>query len=113
MKHILVIDEDRTSLEIINSTLGSTYRVTELVTGPQVLQFLTTTVPDLILMEVKLEFSFLAITIEKVYHKIRIHCCCSVAKLHLTLCNPCIAAGQASLSLTTPLRVCSNSCPLS
>ncbi len=54
MKHILVIDEDRTSLEIINSTLGSTYRVTELVTGPQVLQFLTTTIPDLILMEVNL-----------------------------------------------------------
>ena len=54
MKHILVIDEDRTSLEIIRNTLGSNYRVTELVTGPQVLQFLTTTIPDLILMEVKL-----------------------------------------------------------
>ena len=61
-----------------------------------------------------LEFSFLAITIEKVYRsKIRIHCCCSVAKLYPTLCNPWIATRQASLSLATPLRVCSNSCPLS
>ncbi|MCR5250316.1 MAG: diguanylate cyclase [Lachnospiraceae bacterium] len=54
MKHILVVDEDRTSLEIIRNTLGSNYRVTELVTGPQVLQFLTKTVPDMILMEMQL-----------------------------------------------------------
>ncbi|MBR5419577.1 MAG: diguanylate cyclase [Lachnospiraceae bacterium] len=54
MKHILVVDEDSSSLEIIRSTLGGTYRVTELNTGPQVLQFLTTRVPDLILMELRL-----------------------------------------------------------
>ncbi len=54
MKHILVVDEDRTSLEVIKTTLGNTYKVTEMVTGPQVLQFLTTTIPDLILMEVQL-----------------------------------------------------------
>ena len=54
MKHILVVDEDRTILEIVKNTLSSTYKVTEMVTGPQVLQFLTTTIPDLILMEVQL-----------------------------------------------------------
>ncbi|MBR3306168.1 MAG: diguanylate cyclase [Lachnospiraceae bacterium] len=54
MKHILVVDEDRTSLEVVKNTLGSSYKVTELVTGPQVLQFLQNTIPDLILMEVKL-----------------------------------------------------------
>lgn len=39
IKHILVVDEDRTSLEVIKTTLGNTYKVTEMVTGPQVLQF--------------------------------------------------------------------------
>ena len=31
----------------------------------------------------------------------------------IRLCNPWIAIRQVSLSLATPLRVCSNSCPLS
>ena len=38
-------------------------------------------------------------------------CCCLVAKLCPTLCDPWTAAQQSSLSFISP-RVCSSSCPL-
>ena len=54
MKNILVVDEDSVSLEMIRQILGSGYNIKELTTGHQVLQYLTTTSPDLILMEIRL-----------------------------------------------------------
>ncbi len=54
MKHILVVDDNVTNLKIAKAALETSYKVTMLTSGVQVLKFLEKNVPDLILLDIEM-----------------------------------------------------------
>ena len=57
--------------------------------------------------------TFSLVYLERLAKVLVMVCCCSVAQLCLTLCDPMDCTCQASLFFTISRGVCSNSCPLS
>lgn len=56
MKHILIIDDDRTSIDCAKIALGDLYKLSTCSTGPNAIKFLETTLPDLLLLDVNMPF---------------------------------------------------------
>ena len=56
MKHILIIDDDRTSINCAKIALGDLYKLSTCSTGPNAIKFLETTIPDLLLLDVNMPF---------------------------------------------------------
>lgn len=51
-KHIVVVDDEPVNLEIAENALNNTYKLTKLISGEQLLKFLTRVKPDMILLDV-------------------------------------------------------------
>ena len=51
MKHILVVDDNKTNLAVAKSELSKNYQVTPVISGHQALQFLEKRKTDLILLQ--------------------------------------------------------------
>lgn len=53
-KHIVVVDDEPVNLELAERALGGKYRLTKLISGAQLLTFLTRVKPDMILLDVQM-----------------------------------------------------------
>ncbi len=53
-KHVLIIDDNTTNLQIAEKTLKQHYKVTLLISGEQALKFLKKSKPDLILLDIRM-----------------------------------------------------------
>ena len=51
MKHILVVDDNKTNLTLVKNELAAKYQVTPVISGFQALKFLEKKIPDLILLD--------------------------------------------------------------
>lgn len=51
-RHIVIVDDEPVNLEIAENALGGTYKLTKLISGEQLLRFLTRITPDMILLDV-------------------------------------------------------------
>lgn len=56
MKHILIIDDDKISIDCARIALGDLYKLSTCSTGPNAIKFLETTIPDLLLLDVNMPF---------------------------------------------------------
>ena len=54
MKHILVVDDNKTNLTLVKSELSGKYQVTPVISGFQALKFLEKKLPDLILLDLNM-----------------------------------------------------------
>lgn len=54
MKHLLIVDDDKTNLTMARNALSDTFKVTAVVSGEQALRFLTSNIPDLILLDINM-----------------------------------------------------------
>lgn len=54
MKHILVVDDNKTNLTLVKSELADKYQVTPVISGFQALKFLEKKLPDLILLDLSM-----------------------------------------------------------
>ncbi len=54
MKHILVVDDNKTNLTLVKSELSDQYQVTPVISGFQALKFLEKKLPDLILLDLNM-----------------------------------------------------------
>lgn len=52
--HIVIVDDNPVNLDLAESTLSGTYHLTKLDSGEKLLHFLTKTVPDMILLDIKM-----------------------------------------------------------
>lgn len=50
--HIVVVDDEPVNLDIAENALNDTYKLTKLISGEQLLRFLTRVTPDMILLDV-------------------------------------------------------------
>lgn len=53
-RHIVIVDDEPVNLEIAESALNDTYKLTKLISGRQLLRFLTRIKPDMILLDVQM-----------------------------------------------------------
>lgn len=53
-KHIVIVDDEPVNLEIAENALNDTYKLTKLISGSQLLRFLTRVKPDMILLDVQM-----------------------------------------------------------
>lgn len=53
-QHIVVVDDNPVNLDLAESLLKSTYKVTKLISGEQLLKFLTRVKPDMILLDIQM-----------------------------------------------------------
>ena len=54
MKHILIVDDNKTSLAAARAELGSIYKITAVTMGAQALKFLEKSSCDLILLDINM-----------------------------------------------------------
>ena len=54
MKHILIVDDNKTNLIMARQELKEEYEVTPVISGEQALQFLEKRIPDLILLDINM-----------------------------------------------------------
>lgn len=54
MKHILVVDDEKINLNCASAALNGHYKVTTAMSGKQALQFLSVTVPDIVLLDINM-----------------------------------------------------------
>lgn len=54
MKHILVVDDNKTNLAVVKNELSKKYQVTPVISGLQALKFLEKKMPDLILLDLNM-----------------------------------------------------------
>lgn len=54
MKHILVVDDNKTNLTLVKNELSKKYQVTPVISGFQALKFLEKKLPDLILLDLSM-----------------------------------------------------------
>lgn len=54
MKHILVVDDNKTNLTLVKNELSEKYQVTPVISGFQALKFLEKKLPDLILLDLSM-----------------------------------------------------------
>ena len=54
MKHILVVDDNKTNLTLVKNELSDKYQVTPVISGFQALKFLEKKLPDLILLDLSM-----------------------------------------------------------
>ncbi len=54
MKHLLIVDDDKTNLTIARNALSDIYKITAVLSGEQALKFLGANVPDLILLDINM-----------------------------------------------------------
>ncbi len=54
MKHILIVDDNKTNLVSAKNALAEMYKVTAVISGEQALKFLERNVPDLILLDINM-----------------------------------------------------------
>lgn len=54
MKHILVVDDNKTNLTLVKNELADKYQVTAVISGFQALKFLEKKLPDLILLDLSM-----------------------------------------------------------
>lgn len=53
-KHIVVVDDNPVNLELADTVLQEEFKVTKLISGEQLLKFLTRIIPDMILLDVQM-----------------------------------------------------------
>lgn len=53
-RHIVVVDDEPVNLEIAENALNGVYKLTKLISGEQLLKFLTRVKPDMILLDVQM-----------------------------------------------------------
>ncbi|MEG0306111.1 MAG: response regulator [Oscillospiraceae bacterium] len=53
-RHIAIVDDDKVNLELAENALGDYYKITKLISGQQLLKFLTRVKPDMILLDVQM-----------------------------------------------------------
>ena len=56
MKHILIVDDDKVNMECARLVLGTQYKLSSCASGLQAMQFLATSIPDLILLDINMPF---------------------------------------------------------
>ncbi|WP_044974480.1 diguanylate cyclase [Ruminococcus sp. HUN007] len=54
MKHLLIVDDDKTNLTMARNALSDVYRITAVLSGDQALRFLASNIPDLILLDINM-----------------------------------------------------------
>ncbi|MBQ5337039.1 MAG: diguanylate cyclase [Oscillospiraceae bacterium] len=54
MKHLLIVDDDKTNLTMARNALSDVYRITAVLSGDQALRFLAANIPDLILLDINM-----------------------------------------------------------
>ena len=54
MKHILVVDDEKINLNCASAALNGKYKVTTAMSGKQALQFLSVTIPDIVLLDINM-----------------------------------------------------------
>ena len=54
MKHILIVDDNKTNLVAAKNALTEDYKVTAVTSGEQALKFLDKNIPDLILLDINM-----------------------------------------------------------
>ena len=52
MKHLLIVDDDKTNLTMARNALSDVYKITAVLSGEQALRFLNANIPDLILLDI-------------------------------------------------------------
>ncbi|MCR5249643.1 MAG: diguanylate cyclase [Lachnospiraceae bacterium] len=56
MKHVLIVDDDTVNLDCAKIVLGTQYKLSTCASGLQAMQFLSTSIPDLILLDLNMPF---------------------------------------------------------
>ena len=54
MKHVLVVDDEKINLNCASAALNGHYKVTTAISGKQALQFLSVTIPDIVLLDINM-----------------------------------------------------------
>lgn len=54
MKHLLIVDDDKTNLTMARNALSDVYKITAVLSGEQALRFLNANIPDLILLDINM-----------------------------------------------------------